>query len=42
MFHYISPILKKIKEKLGLSMFKPFGCTRDEIKCLAHGIRVYI
>jgi len=30
----MSSILKKTKEKLGFSMFKPFGCTRDEIKCI--------
>jgi DNA polymerase III epsilon subunit-like protein len=33
----MSSILKKTKEKLVLSMFKPFGCTRDEIKCIMLG-----
>ncbi len=37
MFHYMSSILKKTNERMGLSMFEPFGCTRDEIKRIALG-----
>jgi hypothetical protein len=33
----MSSNLKKTKEKLDFSMFKPFACTRDEINCIALG-----
>jgi hypothetical protein len=40
MFHYMCSVMKKCKKQLGLSMWIPFECGKDEMKSLnlPHGI----